>query len=489
MAMKLSDFFDLVVRGRWAAPLVFGVALAFLVVNEIGYRRARAGIDVGDEIQAQRAEVRRLQLVLQSAEAGQRGYILTGQREYREPFEQAQAQLEAQLARIRALFTNDAESTASVRQIEDLARRKMSELKTTVEMFEARNVTGALDVVKTGIGRDHMRALDALVANLIAQEEIKLAYARRDLLNTLLINRAGIAALVLIGLLLLALTVRQSRWLDAAREDQRAQLQYERDRLEHEVERRTRELTELARHLQSVREDERSRLARELHDELGGLLTAAKLDVARVKSRLKGAAPEIFERIGHLSSSLDAGIALKRRIIEDLQPSTLTNLGLTAALDVLCREFSKRLEIPVQTSFDEVELAPDVRLTAYRVVQEGLTNAAKYARATSVSVSLADAAGVAHLRIQDDGAGFDSTMVRSAARGLAGMRFRVVSHGGRFDVTSQPGRGTLIDVQLPQQCQDGAVPDAQTPNLAPADDPVGIDAAPADAAPARSTSG
>jgi signal transduction histidine kinase len=452
MAMKVTDQLDRLARGRWATPLVVAVAIAFLAVNEIGYRRALSGIQDGDEIYSQRTEVRRLQLLLQSAEAGQRGYLLTGQREYREPFDQAQNQLESQISRIRTMFADDADSGTQkdVREIEDLARRKLSELRTTVDLFESRNVDGALELVKTGIGRDHMRALDALVGRLVAQEDVKLAYARRDLLNTLLVNRAGIAALVLIGLLLLALTVRQSRSLDAARDEQRAQLQHERDRLEHEVERRTRELTELARHLQSVREDERGRLARELHDELGGLLTAAKLDVARVKSRLKGAPPEIFERIGHLSSSLDAGIALKRRIIEDLQPSSLTNLGLTAALEVLCREFSKRLDVKVDSAFDEVVLADDVRLTAYRVVQEGLTNVAKYARATQVSVRLVDDASMAALSIQDNGAGFDTARVPQIARGLAGMRFRVVSHGGRFDVTSRPGAGTTIEVRLPQ---------------------------------------
>jgi signal transduction histidine kinase len=450
MALKVTASLDKFALRQWAGPVVVAVAVAFLVVNEVGYRRALADIRSGEEIHSQRSEVRRLQLLLQAAEAGQRGYMLTGQREYREPFEQAQAQLESQIARIRTQFANDADSQVSVREIEDLARRKMSELRTTVEMFESRNVEGALEVVKTGIGRDHMRALDALVADLVAREDIKLARTRGGLHDTLLINRAGIAALVLIGLLMLAITVRQMRSLDAARDNQQEQLQHERDRLEHEVERRTRDLTELARHLQSVREDERSRLARELHDELGGLLTAAKLDVARVKSRLKGAAPEIFERIGHLSSSLDAGIALKRRIIEDLQPSTLTNLGLTAALEVLCGEFSKRLEVKVNTSLDEVELDDDVRLTAYRVVQEGLTNVAKYARATQVSVRLVDRESVAVLSIQDDGAGFDAARVPLVARGLAGMRFRVVSHGGRFDVVSQPGTGTTIEVQLPQ---------------------------------------
>jgi signal transduction histidine kinase len=449
--MRFKRSLDLVaLRRAWMAPLAVAVAVAFLTVNEVTYHRAREGIAEGEEMQAQRAEVRRLQLLLQAAEAGQRGYMLTGQPEYKEPYEQASAQLEAQLTRLRALFADDPDAQANLHEIEDLTRRKASELKTTVELFESGNVRRALDVVKTGIGLDHMRALDKLVAATAALEEVKMAYARRSMIHTLVLNRLGIAALVLMSLLSLAGILKQSKRLDAAREEQRAELQRERDRLESEVERRTLELTELARHLQTVREDERSRLARELHDELGGLLTAAKLDVARVKSRLKGAAPEITERIGHLVQSLDAGIALKRRIIEDLRPSTLSNLGLTAALEVLCGEFGRRSEVKVQTEFDEVSLAEDVQLTAYRVVQEALTNVAKYAKARQVTVRLRDDVDVARLSVSDDGAGFDTRGVPMRARGLAGMRFRVASHGGRLDLTSQPGHGTTIEARLPQ---------------------------------------
>jgi signal transduction histidine kinase len=450
--MMFTRSLDLVALRRvWMAPLAVAVAVAFLTVNEVTYLSAREGIADGEEMQTQRAEVRRLQLLLQAAEAGQRGYMLTGQREYREPYEQANIQLETQLERLRALFANDPDAQANLREIEDLTRRKASELKTTVDLFESGDVRRALDVVKTGIGLDHMRALDKLVSATASLEEVKMAYARRNLLHTLLLNRIGIAALVLLSLLSLAWILRQSKRLDAAREEQRAELQRERDRLESEVERRTLELTELARHLQTVREDERSRLARELHDELGGLLTAAKLDVARVKSRLKGAPPEIAERIGHLVQSLDAGIALKRRIIEDLRPSTLSNLGLTAALEVLCGEFARRSEVRVQTDIDEVALADDVQLTAYRVVQEALTNVAKYAKASRVTVVLRNDGAVARLSVRDDGAGFDTRGVPMRARGLAGMRFRVASHGGRLDVTSQPGQGTTIVAQLPQR--------------------------------------
>ncbi len=449
--MMLSRSLDLIARRRaWMAPLAVAVAVAFLTVNEVTYQRARDGLDIGDEMQTQRTEVRRLQLLLQAAEAGQRGYMLTGQREYREPYEQAINQFDAQLAKLRALFADDADAQANVQEIEDLTRRKVSELKTTIELFESGNVTGALEVVKAGIGLDHMRAIDKLVAATAALEEVKMAYARRNMINTLVLNRIGITALVLLSLLSLAWILRQSKRLDAAREEQRAELQRERDGLESEVARRTHELTELARHLQTVREDERSRLARELHDELGGLLTAAKLDVARVKSRLKGAGPEISERIGHLVQSLDAGIALKRRIIEDLRPSTLSNLGLTAALEVLCGDFARRTEVKVHTEIDEVSLVEDVQLTAYRVVQEALTNVSKYAKASHVTVRLRDDGGVARLSVSDDGAGFDTQGVPMRARGLAGMRFRVASHGGRLDLTSRPGDGTTIEAVLPQ---------------------------------------
>ena len=114
----------------------------------------------------------------------------------------------------------------------------------------------------------------------------------------------------------------------------------ERDRLEIEVRERTAQLTELALHLQTAREDERQRLARDLHDELGALLTSAKLDAARIRSRLAGTAPEALDRLAHLVETLNSSIALGRRIIEDLRPSTLSNLGLVAALDILAREFT-----------------------------------------------------------------------------------------------------------------------------------------------------
>jgi len=205
----------------------------------------------------------------------------------------------------------------------------------------------------------------------------------------------------------------------------------------------------LATHLQTVREDERSKLARELHDELGGLLTAAKLDVARVKNRLGEAGPEVAVRIGHLVKTLDAGIALKRRIIEDLRPSSLSNLGLKPALQILCSEFAKRSEIEVVTQLDEIRLADEAALSVYRLVQEALTNVAKYAGAHRVVVHLSVQGKHAVVSVTDDGRGFDVSKQKAGAHGLAGMRFRVQSGGGTMILRSAIGKGTRIEAALP----------------------------------------
>jgi signal transduction histidine kinase len=202
--------------------------------------------------------------------------------------------------------------------------------------------------------------------------------------------------------------------------------------------------------LQTVREDERNHLARELHDELGALLTAAKLDAARLRSRLASAGPEALERLAHLNETLNGGIALKRRIIEDLRPSSLSNLGLVAALEIQIREFATRSELEVVGELEAVELSPACQLTVYRLVQEALTNIVKYADAQSVVVTLGpDGSGAVRVSVRDDGIGFDTDLPRTARHGLIGMRYRVEAEGGVMRLESIPGQGTLIEAILP----------------------------------------
>ncbi len=438
-------------RSRVALPLVIVLAAALVLVNELGYRRASGGLGAIDQTTDARFALRQLHVLVLDAENGQRLYLLSGNRDFLLPYSRSIAAIEAQLARLHAIYAAWPEERARLKTVEDLARDKLSELKTTLDVFDTGRHGAAQTLVQSGIGRERMRefeeAVNAMSATAAQRAQRTLTVQQQTLQN----NRIVLALLTVLGALALGLYLRQSERLDAERERRQSDLRAERDRLDAEVRQRTADLFEVARHLQSAREDERSRLARELHDELGGLLTAAKLDVARIRSRLHDTPPELAERIGHLVSSLDAGIALKRRIIEDLRPSTLTHLGLKAAIEVLCREFAGRSETLVET--DLADLRPDEAsaLTIYRLVQESLTNVAKYAQARRVSVCLrGDRSGI-ELTVTDDGVGFDPARIPRRSRGLAGMRFRVESSGGSLELDSRPGAGVKVQARLPLQ--------------------------------------
>ena len=162
------------------------------------------------------------------------------------------------------------------------------------------------------------------------------------------------------------------------------------------------------------------------------------------------------ERLQHLTETLNAGIALKRRIIEDLRPSSLANLGLAASLEILTREFSQHSGLVVDAMLENVELQESHQLTVYRLVQESLTNVAKYAQASRVEVTLHAYAHVVEVSVRDDGKGFDTAAMRPSTHGLAGMRHRVEAAGGRLSVTSAPGQGTRVMAILPLAAPAGA---------------------------------
>jgi len=318
-----------------------------------------------------------------------------------------------------------------------------------MQPFDGGNRKTPAEIARSAIGKEQMDAIHALSADLLAHESRGVEAGRSNIYQTLMFNRIGVAVLSGFSLLALALYLRQGSVLDRQRQEQQHLVQVERDRLEVVVVQRTAKLTELALHLQTAREDERGRLARDLHDELGAFLTSAKLDAARIKSRLAGTAPEALERLAHLVETLNSGIAMKRRIIEDLRPSALDNLGLVPALEILAREFAEQSGVEVHATLEPVDLEADAELVVFRLVQEAVTNIAKYAKAQHVWVSLTMEARQVQVSVRDDGAGFDTTARSAAGHGLAGMRFRVEAEGGSLTLQSAPGKGTLIRVSLP----------------------------------------
>ena len=436
--------------------MAISLALALLAasiligINETGYNQSAAALDHIAEASRTRGSLNRVLQAVLDAETGSRGYLLTGDPRYLEPYNAAVAAIGEQLDALRLIYTPNADEFTTLAQLTRNVQRKLAEMDLSVRMRKQGNEDAWKFVLMTDVGKEHMDAIREEAVKLINAATHRMEVSQVQVRRSLLLSRIGIATVTMAGLLAFYLYLRQTTALKLAGEQQQKVLQQERDLLERQVRERTATLAELATHLQQVREEERGHLARELHDELGALLTAAKLDVARLKSRLATQPPEIGQRLQHLTESLNSGIALKRRIIEDLRPSSLSNLGLTASLEILAREFSERSGVEITAGVEQVELDDSRQLTVYRLVQESLTNVGKYANAKQVEISVRDYENHVEVDIRDDGKGFDVSAIRPSTHGLAGMRHRVEAAGGRLTVSSAPGKGTRISAVLPK---------------------------------------
>ena len=423
-------------------------ALALVSINEASYRQShRALVEVGD---AQRARMV-LNLMLQNildAETGQRGYLLTGEARYREPYDQAVKQVDGHLATLQSLYARRPVQLAQLGQLAKHVSRKLAEMDMSVRLRESGNEDAWKFVITTDVGREEMDAIRNQVRQLVAVSSDELARGQLQIASSLRFARIGIGIVALAGLIAFYLYLRQTHALRSVGELQQLALERERNALEGEVRERTATLAELATHLQQVRETERGYLARELHDELGSLLTAAKLDVARLKSRL-AESPDAAQRLQHLNDLLNSGIALKRRIIEDLRPSSLANLGLVASLEILGREFAERSNMEIEMVLEPATLDEANELTVYRMVQESLTNIGKYAQASEASIVMKNYGNHVVVEVTDNGKGFDPQRNGPTSHGLQGMRHRVEAAKGKLTVTSKPGEGTRLSAVLP----------------------------------------
>jgi signal transduction histidine kinase len=217
------------------------------------------------------------------------------------------------------------------------------------------------------------------------------------------------------------------------------------------LEARTRELAELSTHLQNFAEKERSELARKLHDELGGLLTAAKMDLSWLQSHLGEPANE--RRLAQLGDALDQAMNVKRRVVENLRPSLLDHFGLPTALrahmETACAQANLKFDAAVDDTIDPVP--QDLAIALFRLVQEGMTNITRHAQARRVRLEFGADAGSYILRLCDDGRGFELEDGDFRwSHGLTGMRHRIEALHGRFTLRSNPGHGTQIEVEVPR---------------------------------------
>lgn len=421
--------------------------LTLIGISELSYRNSMEAMDEVAKAHIARGHVQRLLRDVLDAETGQRGYLLTGDTVYLEPYKAAIADIGQTQDQLRELFATRGDQITALARLGRTVQRKLAEMDLSIRMKNEGKDDAWRFVLGTEVGKEQMDIIRSSAGQLVNETNQHTANGYAEVRHSLLLTRIGITLVAAVAFLAFWLYLRQTAALDQARQGQQQALKAERDLLDIQVRERTNRLAELATHLQQVREEERGHLARELHDELGSLLTAAKLDVARIKARISADSGDLHARIEHLIETLNSGIALKRRIIEDLRPSSLSNLGLVPALEILTREFGQRSGLHITTNLEPALLDETIQLTVYRLVQESLTNIARYAQAHSVDISLLSYKDYVLVTVHDDGLGFDPQAVQSSSHGLQGMRHRVEASGGRLDINAT--NGTTISATLP----------------------------------------
>ncbi len=230
----------------------------------------------------------------------------------------------------------------------------------------------------------------------------------------------------------------------------------ERMRAERELNKSHEKLRNMSRRLESIREQEKKRIALEIHDELGQMLTALKMDLSVMQEGVftdkKTNRSEMTRQLVSSVKLIDNAIDTVRKIAADLRPGILDHLGLEAAVSDLGKSFEKRAGINcnVEMKLGGMKLSPEESIALYRIVQESLTNVARHSKATLVSIKAAREKSVLLMEISDNGKGISSTQVSShSSLGIFGMRERAEALGGSFSVGSGEGGGTVVRVRLP----------------------------------------
>lgn len=438
-------------------PILLSVALllSIFLIAESGQMRLRE--DTGKLAASERrnTDIEEFMRSILDAEAAQRGFLLTENSRYLQPYDAAVRRINAVLDRLDNGYVAIAagEGIVAVRQARVLAATKIGDLGATLRLYGESGRFAAMTLVNTDVGARTMEGIRSTVDQLRAIERrrfeaLNLSW-QRDLVTQRFLLAAATAMSILLALLAGAFLARDIRH----REQRNEALIREKDELERLVSERTRSLSELSSHLQNVSEREKGALARELHDELGGLLVATKMDLVWLRGKLGKMPGDLDTRWDRVLRALEQGVALKRRVIENLRPTLLDNLGLIAALRWLAEETLPSAGIALSEDFPE-DLPPlndSANIALFRIAQEGIINTIKHAKATELHMELQCDSTSLRMQVQDNGVGIAPERASGTqSNGLASMQHRVSALEGRMRITAgDAGRGTRIEVIIP----------------------------------------
>jgi signal transduction histidine kinase len=441
--------------GRWYIALPPLLLIAFLIglffLAAAGQSRLNAANERVHEAQLRQQALGEFIALLTDAESGQRGFLLTGESSYLQPYTEAVANVEAALDRVREAYGGKDDSR-EFQELRILTGKKLGELEDALALFRKRGAAPAVNIVRTDVGRRTMEQISKITGDMSLAAARELTAATAQWQWDFRVSRWLSAAGVILNIALVLLATRLVYGDMRRRARQATNLRDQKQELEHEVDERTRELTALSTHLQGVSEQEKSALSRELHDELGGLLVAARMDLSWLQQRLPTKDPSIEQRFKRIHESLSAGVDLKRRVVEELRPTLLDNMGLYTALRWQFKETCRRAGLKCTETIPEMEpkFNPDAAIGVFRIAQEALTNILKHAEAQSANLFIGIEGNAFTLRVSDDGKGIPASRLQTnTSHGLASMRHRIAALGGTWDVRSPSTGGTIVTAVIP----------------------------------------
>lgn len=452
-------------RGEPALPLFLKVlslaCVLILVINGVSLYHNLESLKGANAVQGQTARVsdrlRNLDMMVMDAESSLRGYYLSGSEVYLGAMRSAAAGIEPQFRELETLLAGDQAQLTNLRQLHTLVRRKLDTMDQALAVYRQ---GGLADIAKIAATADSKADMDEirLLLVIMAQEQGELMAARRaafyDEYQNAVVLGIGINAAAILVIVLFYRLIQASF---ASRVASQRALQAANENLESMVAERTEQLSVLSRHLIRLAEEERARLARELHDELGANLTAISIDVGGAADQVRVTDAGIAQRLDRARAMLVTTVELKRRIVENLRPSLLDNLGLAAAVHSYCEEFSAVAGVDCEALIEgEVDVAgPMHAIALFRIMQESLNNIAKYAHAKRVIVHLSREDDGLALEISDDGVGIDlDAASKPKSHGLLGMRERALLLGGTLKVSRGVNNvGTCVDAWIPLAAQ------------------------------------
>jgi signal transduction histidine kinase len=435
---------------RVLLPLLAAIALVVAAFFVAEARRAytRELSEIIQQRQDRMREMAELIYVCIEAESAQRGYLLTGEAKYAEPYDQGRALASVLIASLVQNFSGrNSEELPALRVVQKRIEENFAEMDETLRMMQAGHPREALAAVKTDVGLYQMREIRDELEALRARERARIYESLTDWSAEIRVNSLiNLVATVFTVVLLIAvglLATREIRRRQAANEQ-----------LDRLVRERTADLQELSTHMLRMGELEKSALARELHDELGGLLIAMRMDLVQLRRRIVLPDEDAQTRWARVNDSLASGVELKRRIIEELRPTLLDNLGLVAAVRWQVEQSTALggLALEVDLPEEEPELADDAAIAIFRSVQEALSNILKHARATRVKLSMRHTGQGLRVAIEDDGVGLQAdATTKPGSHGLKQMSFRMQAVGGEIRLASVLPHGTLTILIVPVQ--------------------------------------